>query len=324
MRNRKELLSRLADNARGSAKDMQLNASSKDDLNHHRSEQSQSNNEQEIIDESYDRSELDNEERETYGFHVVGNSESITSEHVNQQKSVNQIAEHSDQIKGKEDIEQETSNFEFIFSVPERENTGIRNLTENGATEWLQETADFESGSRGHVREDHEPFHDNDAPRSEAIDPHEVYGHSHGSIRSTFEDYQWQVLLAQAEDPQDVVTDYEESNLRQTEAPYELVIKHGESAQMSASEHNETTNVTAEDMSGIWQEGAAHHWYPDSSENDTEEQIYEQEQHEDWQSNDWLDMPSGQNAGSMRRVDSLYMPDDDSVYNIELRELLSR
>lgn len=35
-------------------------------------------------------------------------------------------------------------------------------------------------------------------------------------------------------------------------------------------------------------------------------------------------MPSSQNAGSMRSVDSFYMPDEDNVYNIELRELLSR
>ncbi|XP_027773229.1 uncharacterized protein LOC107022532 [Solanum pennellii] len=279
---RKEILSRLVDNARSSTKNVQLNASSTDDLNrHYRSEQSQSNNVQEIIDESYDQSELDSEERETYGSHVFGNSESITSEEVNQQNSIDQIAEHSNQI------------------------------------------AAVESGSRGHVREDHEPFHDNDAPRSEASDTHEVYDHFHGLRSSTFEDYVWQVLSSQAEDPQDVVTDHEETNLRQSEVPYELVIEHGESEQMSSSEHNETTNDTTEEMGGSWQEGAANHWYTDSSENDTEEQIYEQEPHEDWQSNDWLDI-SSQNAGSMRRVDSFYMPDDDNVYNIELRELLSR
>lgn len=130
----------------------------------------------------------------TNGFHVIGNSECITFEDVNQQNSGDQIAEHSNQIRGKEDIEQETSNFEFISNVPERENNDIRNLTENGAA--------VESGSRGHVREAHEPFHDNDAPRSEASDTHEVYGHSHGLIRSTFEDYEWQVLSSQAEDPQ--------------------------------------------------------------------------------------------------------------------------
>ncbi|KAG5590741.1 hypothetical protein H5410_041255 [Solanum commersonii] len=128
-----------------------------------------------------------------------------------------------------------------------------------------------ESGSRGHVREDHEPFHDNDAPRSEASDTHEVYGHSHGLIRSTFEDYEWQVLSSQAEDPQDVVMDHEERNLRQSEAPYELVIEHGESEQMSSSEHNETTNNTTEDMSGSWRGRFANHWYPNGSENDLEE-----------------------------------------------------
>lgn len=296
---------------------MQLNDSFKDDLNHHhRSEQSQSNNEQEIIDESYDQSELDNEERNTDGSHEVGNSESITSEHVNQQNSANQIAVHSDKTRGEEDIEQDTSNFEFIFSVHARENNGIRNSMENDATEWLQETAVVESGPRGHVQEADDPFHDNDAPRSEASDTHEVYGPSNGLIRSTFEDYEWQVLLSQAEDPPDTVLDHEESNLRQSEAPYELVT--------SSSKHSETTNDTTEDMSRSWQEGAANHWYRDSSENDTEEQIYEQEQHEDWQSNDWLDMPSGPVTGSMRRVDSFYMPDDDSVYNVELQELLSR
>ncbi|KAH0743128.1 hypothetical protein KY290_031121 [Solanum tuberosum] len=79
------------------------------------------------------------------------------------------------------------------------------------------------------------------------------------------------MVILMAEDPQDVVTDYEERNLRQSEAPYELVIEHGESEQMSSFEHNETTNNTTEDMSGSWQEDSANHWYPDSSENDTEE-----------------------------------------------------
>ncbi|CAN4098951.1 unnamed protein product [Withania somnifera] len=324
---RKEILSRLVNNARGSGKDLQLNTSSKDGLNHHQCEQSQSSKEQEMIDECYDQSELDNEEREFDGSHVVENSESITFELVNQQKSVNQIAEHSDQIRGKQDIKQETSNFEYIFYVPERENDGIRNLMENGATAWLQETATVELGSRGRVPEDHEPFHDNDAPRSEASDTHEVYGHSPILVGSTFEDYEWQVLLAQA----DVLRDHKESNLQQSEEPDELVIKHGESEHLSGSEHNETTNDTIEDMSGSWQEDAAKQWSPENTEHDTEERIYEQEQHEDWQSNalegasdDWLHMPSGQNAGSMRRVDLFYMPDDDSVHNIELRELLSR
>ncbi|MCD9638462.1 hypothetical protein HAX54_022460 [Datura stramonium] len=328
---RKEILSRLVNNARGSAKDIQLNTSSKDDLNHHRSEQSQSNNEQEIIDESYDQSALDNKERETDGSHGGGNSESVTSKHVNQQNSVHQIAEHSDQIRGKEDIEQETLIFEFIFDAPERENNDTRHLMENGATEWLQETASVESGSRGRVSEDHEPFHDNDAPRSEASDTHEVYGHSHCLIRNTFEDYEWQLLIAQAQESQDMLRDHEESNLQQSEEPDELVIEHGESEQLPASEHNEMTNDTTEDMGGSWQEDAAQLWSPENLEYDTEEQIYEQEQHEDWQSNalegandDWLDLPSGQNAESMRRVDSFYMPDDDSVYNIELQELLSR
>ncbi|KAH0672555.1 hypothetical protein KY290_024783 [Solanum tuberosum] len=132
----------------------------------------------------------------TNGFHVIGNSECITFEDVNQQNSGDQIAEHSNQIRGKEDIEQETSNFEFISNVPERENNDIRNLTENGAA--------VESGSRGHVREAHEPFHDNDAPRSEA------------SRRSP-----------------EVVTDHEERNLRQQEAPYELVIEHGRKRRVS-------------------------------------------------------------------------------------------
>jgi len=38
----------------------------------------------------------------------------------------------------------------------------------------------------------------------------------------------------------------------------------------------------------------------------------------------WLEGPSDQEAVPVSGVDTFYFPDDDNVYNVELRELLNR
>ncbi|KAJ8551936.1 hypothetical protein K7X08_028379 [Anisodus acutangulus] len=300
---REEILSRLDDNVRGSTSNMQL-SSAKDDV----PQPSQSNSEQEVIDECYDQFELINEERV--------NSASTICEHANHQYDIEQIAETSEQVGEDEDHEQVTPNLEFSSSLPERQNNRNRNLVENAGDGWLQEAAAIEGSLQGHLQEDHATFHENDAPQSETSDSHEVVdGYFRDLDRNIFEDYLWEGSSAQAEEP-------EESDSEQAEEPEEFVTeREGSESQHLYADQNEWVDDATE-------EGTPNQSYPESLDGGIEEQNHAQEEpHGEWHEeaiDDWFDTPSGQDDGSVGRVDTFYIPDDDNVYSIELRELLSR
>lgn len=308
--NREEILSRLDDNVRSSTTNMQP-SSPKDE-----SQPSQSNSEQEVIDECYDQSELINEEREINGSHVVTNSANTICELVNHQYNIDQIAETSEQVGEDEDHDQATSNLELFSSLPERHNNENIDLVENAGNQWLQE--------------EHATFHDNDATQSEASDFNEVLnGHFRDLDRNIFEDYDWEGSSAQAEELQEYIAEPEGSDLEQAEEPEEFETEHEESeSQHLHADQNEWIDDATENMGGDSQEGTPNQSYPESLDGGIEEQNHTQEPHDDeWHEeaiDDWSDTPSGQDDGSIGRVDTFYTPDDDNVYSIELRELLSR
>lgn len=306
---REEILSRLDDNVRGSTSNM-LPSSPKDVA-----QTSQSNSEQEVIDECYDQSELINEEREINGSHVVANSIYSISEHVNRQYSIDQIAETSEQDGEDEVHEQVTPNLEFSSDLPERQNNGNRDLVENAGNGWLQE--------------EHATFHDNDATQSEASDFDEVVnGHFRDLDRSIFEDYDWEGSSAQAEELQEYIAEPDESDSEQAEEQEEFVTEHEESeSQHLYADQNEWIDDATENMGRDSQEGTPNQSYPGSLDGGIEDQNLAQEPHDEWHEeaiDDWFDTPSGRDEGSIGRVDTFYIPDDDNVYSIELRELLSR
>ncbi|XP_019258781.1 PREDICTED: uncharacterized protein LOC109236993 isoform X2 [Nicotiana attenuata] len=320
---REEILSRLDDNVRGSTSNMQPSSAKYDP------QPSQSNSGQEVIDECYDQAELTNEEREINGFHVVVNSENTIFEHVNHQYNIDQIAVTSEQAGGDEDNEQATSNLEFSCSLPEIQNNGNRNLVENAGDGWLPEAAAIERNLQGHVQEYHATFHDNDAPQSEASDSRDVVdGLFRDFERNVFEDYDWEGSSAQAEELQEFIAEHEERNLQQVEDPEIFVTEHEESeSQHLYAVQNEWVDDPTENMGGDSQEGAPNQSYPERLGSGIEEQNHAQEPHDEWHEeaiDDWFDTPSGQDDGSIGRVDTFYIPDDDNVYSIELRELLSR
>lgn len=99
-------------------------------------------------------------------------------------------------------------------------------------------------------------------------------------------------------------------------------------------EFNEWQEVTADDMDGNWQENTAEDWPEETPENEDGQDTHLQEVH-DWHENgsqdivdDWQDGPSDpsifRQAIPLRRVNRFHPPDDDNVYSMELRELLSR
>ncbi|XP_060169681.1 uncharacterized protein LOC132600490 [Lycium barbarum] len=155
----------------------------------------------------------------------------------------------------------------------------------------------------------------NDVPQSEASDSHEVVdGYFRDLDRNIFEDYDWEGSSAQAEELQE---DYDSE---QAEEPEEFVTEHEESeSQHLYADQNEWVDDS--------QEGARNQSYPESLDGAIEEQNHAQEPHDEWHeeaTDDWFDTPSGQDDRSIGRVDTFYIPDDDNVYSIELRELLSR
>ncbi|KAK4369527.1 hypothetical protein RND71_013319 [Anisodus tanguticus] len=281
---REEILSRLDDNVLGSTSNMQQPSAAKDVP-----QPSQSNSEQEVIDECYDQSELINVEREINGYYVEANSASTLCEHANHQYNVDHIAETSEQVGEDEDHGQATSNLEFSSSLPEGQNNGNRNLLENAGDGCLE----------GHVQEDHATFHENDAPQSSS---------------------------AQAEELQELFAEPEESDLEQAEELEDFVTEHEES-ELQHLYQNEWVDDATENMGGDSQEGTPNQSYPESLDGGIEEQNHAQEPHDEWHEeaiDDWFDTPSGHDDRSVGRVDTFYIPDDDNVYSIELRELLSR
>lgn len=87
--------------------------------------------------------------------------------------------------------------------------------------------------------------------------------------------------------------------------------------QGASLESNEWRNGAGEEMDENRQELAANEWSEVGEHSHLQDGFQEAMQN-------WLAGPSEQVVFPVERVDSFYLPDDDNVYNMELRELLSR
>ncbi|PIA54917.1 hypothetical protein AQUCO_00901076v1 [Aquilegia coerulea] len=132
------------------------------------------------------------------------------------------------------------------------------------------------------------------------------------------ESINWQQTATQEADWQDQVTEDERINWQQ-------------SADVTFNDWEDTNE---DEMEGNWQENIATDWPQGTAENDDEEDSRIQEAHE-WHEDDsqdaassWpdghSDPPRTRRAVPSRRANRFHPPDDDNVYSMELRELLSR
>lgn len=109
--------------------------------------------------------------------------------------------------------------------------------------------------------------------------------------------------------------------------------EHGRDWQQSA-EITEWHDEAGEDSDGVWQDNIDQEWSRESPEYEDGEDEHLPEVHAEWHEDDsreiednWQepsDPPRGQNSTPNRRVNRFIPPDDESVYSMELRELLSR
>jgi len=98
---------------------------------------------------------------------------------------------------------------------------------------------------------------------------------------------------------------------------------------------SEWQDGTGEESDGNWQENIDHEWSRETPEGEDGEDSHILEANGEWHEDDshedvenWQDGPSGpprdQRSIPVRRVNRFIPPDDDNVYSVELRELLSR
>ncbi|KAJ6830620.1 uncharacterized protein M6B38_353150 [Iris pallida] len=131
-------------------------------------------------------------------------------------------------------------------------------------------------------------------------------------------------------------TDWQESATR--ENWQEVDTEQGESDWQHPSEigFSEWQDGTREESEVNWQENIDQEWSRETPEDeDEDEESHILEENDEWHENDahenvenWeggpSDPPRDQHSVPLRRVGRFILPDDDNVYSIELRELLSR
>ncbi|XP_050386598.1 uncharacterized protein LOC126802923 isoform X2 [Argentina anserina] len=105
--------------------------------------------------------------------------------------------------------------------------------------------------------------------------------------------------------------------------------------QTTFHQFNDWREGNAEDIVENWPETSANNWPQETARNSDGETGHQQEAQGTWRTNSsreavgrWSEGPSGpvrnRRPGSVRRFNRFNPPDDDTVYSMELRELLSR
>ncbi|GAA0148579.1 hypothetical protein LIER_07980 [Lithospermum erythrorhizon] len=293
--------------------------------------QPQSNNDLDDEDETDLHSEYGNSQTENVGIH---NSQDNTIQDLNRQENIAVETEAEVQILRNINREDETSSIELARGGHSREDNTIGNYWPENSPEETEQVSNaletvpthllhnanipqnFDAGElipgavetvHTYLLESH-PIYNDDSPQN--VYASEGHGAA-GNMYSMAEELPLQGILAHVEELQESESELEEYDL-----------------QSSVREISEWTEVNIEENT-LQETGSQR--YHEPANGDVMEQTQLQESDEEWSGNvlqeaisSWLDVPSGQETGSVGRDNSFYFPDEEDIQSTELRQLLGR
>ncbi|XP_062105176.1 uncharacterized protein LOC133816875 isoform X2 [Humulus lupulus] len=205
-----------------------------------------------------------------------------------------------------------STNSEFVDRRDDTElNTDV-DSQENTTGEWAHHTLHVGVEERRNILEASYAANDESEPRRESNDYPHLSGPADNLEGNTVAHMITQESASEVQQWQDQSSAIEEGDWVQ-----------------DVAEYSEWTDSPGENM-GNQSQAAEFGWSQGNEdlENSHLEEVPEEEWHEegDFQEavQSWLEGPSDNEAVPSRQVDTYYFPDDDNVYSMELRELLSR
>lgn len=295
---REGFMSRLDNFVCGQVSNNHSDTLSISDIESYTSEQTQANSSQEVPDEIHEPSEPSNEEiniREL-SEHVV-NLEGNTVVDMNAQESTAHVEGWRERrVSSREDED--------------------ANWRESTVNEWSQGTSRNVWEEQSHLQEARQIFHEHSEPSIEENDFRGLSDRTDDFVGNMVEDVNWQESASQLEDWHEQVTDIEETNWQQ----------------LANVEFSDTIDGNDEEMDGNWQASTVNDWSEEMLGNEGAESVHLPETNELWHDDEgsqdsvenWFEGPSEQEDVPVARINTYYVPDDDNVSNLELRELLNR
>ncbi|KAK9280420.1 hypothetical protein L1049_014109 [Liquidambar formosana] len=314
---REGFLSRLDNSVRGEVCNNHSDTLSNGDINAYRNEEIHANSLQEVPDENFEQSEPSNEGSDIHGLSDhVDDLEGNTVEDRNGQESTAHVAGWHEHVP--ENVESNMQQIASVEHIERRDSTGENvdgNWQESTANEWSQETSGSEGVECSQLQEAHGAFCERSGPNSGDSNFHGLSDHADDLGGNTVGDIDLQESTVQVEDWHEQVTDSGE----------------GDWQQLAGVEFNDWRDGIGEEMDGNWQDSTVNDWSQELSGNEEAELVHLPEIQEGWHEDNsqeavgnWLEEPSEPEAVPVPRVDTFYLPEDDNVYSMELRELLSR
>ncbi|XVF69039.1 hypothetical protein PTKIN_Ptkin11bG0049400 [Pterospermum kingtungense] len=304
---REGFFSRLDNSGCGPASSNRSDTSSNADTSSNRNEQNRVNNSHEVIDGLNDQSEHENGETDNQRL-LDGrtDSEGDVVEDVSWQETSARVEEWREQVS-----ESVVRDWQLSVSVESNESRDVighvldGDRPDNLANEPSLETLQNEAGEHSHLPEAGEASYEHSPQYGERND---IYGLTNGIEnleRNPVEHIDGQEPGSPVEQWQEEVQENAEADWQEASIEYHELMDGNEEASDMHYEDGENEDGDYDHMQEALdtrhEDGVLH----ESTQN-------------------WLEGFSNQERATVGRTDNFYFPEDDNVYNTELRELLSR